>query len=238
MPPTTARGTTPASKPNKTALFWEAKFPHQEYFSGAGEIGVVEIGRGVEAEGLKEGMDNSGAIADGISCLTSTGKSEKEGGLISSGFSSFKTWGLEKLAKVGGAIVGGNSVVSEALLANRSEKAGGAIAEGLSISVSELLKGATSSTFNSANKSGNFSDATSSKTGASVLNSFLFSPSSIVGDEKKVSSPNKDSSSDSVGVFNVALSEEKEDNSREGISGKSPKSSGEIGFSSQEREGV
>ena len=138
MPPTTARGTTPASKPNKTALFWEAKFPHQEDFSGAGEVVVVEIGRGVGIEGLKEGMDNSGAIAvgEGISCLTSTGKSEKAGGLISSNFSSFKTWGLEKFAKVGGAIVAGNSVsfASVDLLPNRSEKAGGAIAEGLSVS--------------------------------------------------------------------------------------------------------
>ena len=139
MPPTTARGTTPASKPSKTALFWEAKFPHQEDFSGAGEVVVVEIGRGVGIEGLKEGMDNSGAIvvADEISsCLTSTGKSDTEGGLISSNFSSFKTWGLEKFAKVGGAIVAGNSVsfASVALLPNRSEKAGGAIAEGLSVS--------------------------------------------------------------------------------------------------------
>ena len=203
---------------------------------------VVEIGRGTETEGLKEGMDNSGAVtvADGISSLTATGNSAKEGGLISSGFSSFKTWGLETFPKVGGAIAGGNSVsvASEALLPSKSEKSGGAIAEGLSGSVSELLRGDTSSDFNSENKSGNFCDATSSKTGASVLNSFLFSPSSTGGDEKKESSPNKESSSDSGDVFIEGLSKGKEGNSKEGISEKSPKSSVERRLSSQEREGV
>jgi hypothetical protein len=102
---------------------------------------VVEIGRGTETEGLKEGMDNSGAIAvaDGISCLTATGKSEKEGGLISSGFSAFNAGELETFPKVGGAIADDNSVslASEALVPNRSEKAGGAIEERLSDTVSE-----------------------------------------------------------------------------------------------------